>query len=125
MAPPGNRHIRFATGAEHVCHTAARTVEAEAMAEKPETEDERPEQQGRDADGEMLGVGHSLSEAYLRRLVEDGDRTIERSDFVVASTREEMRRILRECWTGEALQAAASPLVPSGGNRDPGLANYL
>ena len=48
-----------------------------------------------DADGETLGEGHPLFKAYLLRLVEEGDHAIERSDFVVANTREELRRILR------------------------------
>ena len=65
------------------------------MAEKLETEDEGPGSLYTGTDGEMLGERHPLYEAYLRRLIEEGDRAIERGDFVVAETREELRRLIR------------------------------
>jgi hypothetical protein len=49
-----------------------------------------------DADEEMHVEGHPLYEAYIRMLAEEGKRAIKRGDFVVAETREELRRILRE-----------------------------
>lgn len=65
------------------------------MADKPETKNERLKHSDEDADGEMLDEGDPLYDAYLLRIAEEGLRAIERGDFVVANTREELHRILR------------------------------
>lgn len=66
------------------------------MAETPETKVEGPNLCDEDPEAEMLGEGHSLHNAYLLRLAKEGFGVIKRGDFVVAHTREDLRRILRD-----------------------------
>jgi hypothetical protein len=68
------------------------------MTERPETRDEAPEDPDEDAEGEMSADERACLDAYLLRLAEEGARDSERGDFVVARTREELRRILWDGW---------------------------
>ncbi|WP_149536745.1 hypothetical protein [Siccirubricoccus phaeus] len=69
------------------------------MTEGPDTQDEGPEDPDENAEDEMSADGRALLDAYLLRLAEEGARDIERGDFVVARTPEELRRILWDDWT--------------------------